>query len=45
MFSWLWGCMVLAFKVGVGSILWTISFWIVIGIFALIGMGIGAMMK
>jgi len=41
MFSWLWGCMVLSFKVAVGSICWAVIPVVIIGgiglVVALIG--------
>lgn len=44
MLEWIWGCMVLTFKVGVGSLCWTLGFWAVIGVIALIVFAIKALM-
>ena len=45
MFTWLWGCMVLAFKVGIGSALWSIAITLFVAIVAGIGAGIAKMME
>ena len=45
MLEFLWGCMVLSLKAGIGAILWTVGFWIIIGIFALFIGGIASMFK
>lgn len=29
MFSWIWGCMVLSFKVVLGGVFWVVAFWLV----------------
>lgn len=45
MLAWLWGCMVLAFKVGIGSALWSIAITIFAAIVTGIGAGIVKMME